>query len=374
MERLSEELLDYIVREVANPLPNRDDPCYDDLLSLSMVSRKFCRITEPYIYRSLVMAGDHEAELLQTMTNRPALLRYTEAIYLMHYHVVQREVLHFVLHLPNLQKLDLDTSSCRLSELIPIFRLPSLTALILSGVSLKQSDSRDKDDWKFTNNHISYLEISFSDSGTGWEACDELSSFAAVFRNLRCLHIHSDYDVPGSSLLNGPAFRCLVQVFKHAFQTTLRNFSFMYNDLNHGATYDGDVSVSDQIDTRAILRGSQLEHVLIDTMCLHPPRHTLTLRSLEFGPICLPKSLRTLYLRHLVASGNLNPAEKNLMHSDEAQCLLQLVTLAARKSRFPHLEKMTLAISLPAFFEEVASRVVRVQSRHVKVQLDLMFM
>jgi len=293
---------------------------------------------------------------------------------MMQYHDVPSEVLNFVLHLPNLQKLDLDITSCRLSGVIPILRLPSVTALILSGVSLGRSDSRDKDDWNFANENITYLEISFSDPEVAWEVCDEIWSFAAVLQNLRCLHIHSDYEAPRPFPLNAPAFRCLVQAFKHAFLTTLRDFSFMYNDLTHGALYEGDVAISDQFDARAILRRSQLEHLMIDTMCLHPARQTQTLRSLALGPSCLPASLRTLYARHLVASENLNPVEKNLMHSDEAQCLSQLVNLAARKSRFPHLEKMTLAISLPAFFEEVASRIVRVQSRQVKVQLDLMFM
>jgi hypothetical protein len=62
------------------------------------------------------------------------------------------------------------------------------------------------------------------------------------------------------------------------------------------------------------------------------------------------------------------------MHSDEAQCLSQLVNLASRRSRFPNLQKLTLAISLPPFFEEVASRVVKIQARKAKVQLELMFM
>ncbi|CAE7031733.1 hypothetical protein P3342_006681 [Pyrenophora teres f. teres] len=374
MEKLSEELLDHIVCEVMNPLPNRFNTCYDDLLSLSMVSRKFCRITEPYIYRSLIMFGDNEVELLQTMNSRPALSRYTTGIHIMYYYHLPREVLDFVLHLPNLQRLDIDIASCRLSKVIPILKLPSITVLILSDVSLKRNDSRDKYDWTFANDNITYLEISFSDPEIGWEACEEMRNFAAVFRKLQCLHINSVYEGPEATSLNGPAFRCLVQMFKHAFETTLRDFSFMYNDLDHGAMYEGDVAVSDQFDARAILRHSRLEHLMIDTMCLHTPRHTQALRSLTIGPSCFPASLHTLYVRHLVASGNLNPVEKNLMHSDEAQCLSQLVNLAARKSRFPHLERMTLAISLPAFFAEVASRVVRVQSRQAKIQLDLMFM
>ena len=248
MEKLSEELLDHIVCQVMNPLPSRNDTCYDDLLSLSMVSRKLCRITEPYIYRSLVIDGDNEAELLRTMNNRPALLRYPKAIYLMQYHDVPSEVLNFVLHLPNLQTLDLDITSCRLSDVIPILRLPSVTALTLSGVSLGRSDSQDKDDWNFVNENITYLEISFSDPEIAWEACDEIWSFAAVLRNLRCLHIHSDYEPPRPFPLNAPAFRCLVQAFQHAFQTTLRDFGFMYNDLTHGASYEGDVGISDQFD------------------------------------------------------------------------------------------------------------------------------
>ncbi|KAI2480450.1 hypothetical protein Ptr902_08631 [Pyrenophora tritici-repentis] len=374
MEKLPEELLDHIVCEVMNPLPNRYNTSYGYLLDLSMVSRKFRRITETYIYRSLIMFGDNEAELLQTMSSRPELSRHTRGIHIMAYYRLPSKVLDFVLHLPNLQRLDIDIVSCRLSKVIPILRLPSITVLILSDVSLQRSYSRDERDWTFVNDNITYLEISFSSSDIVWEDGEEMRSFAAVFRKLQCLHINSIYKGPDAASLNSPAFRCLVHMFKHAFETTLRDFSFMYNDLDHGDMYGGDVGVSARFDARAILRHSRLEHLMIDTICLDTPRHTQALRSLALGPSCLPASLHTLYVRHLVASGNLNPVEKNLMHSDEAQCLSQLVNLAARRLRFPHLERMTLAISLPAFFEEVASRVVRVQSRQAKVPLELMFM
>jgi hypothetical protein len=189
------------------------------------------------------------------------------------------------------------------------------------------------------------------------------------------LKIRRDLEPGYHAVLDGPAFQYLVYSFKHAFETTLRKFSFWYeHSENSGHLVEEDETLGGNLGARDILRESRLEKLKIDTICLQKPKQTTELRSLTLGPSCLPTSLRTLYMRHIVATGNLNPEEKNLMHSDEAQCLSQLVNLAARRLRFPHLRKLTLAIALPPIFEDVASRVVKIQARKVKVQLDLMFM
>jgi len=375
MERLSEELLDHVVSEVINPLPNRHTSDYDDLLNLSLVSRKFCRITEPYIYRSLIFSGDNGDDLLQTFQNRPDLLLYVRAVYAMRYDYLGNRIRNFILNVPNLQELDLNIVPGTLSEIIPVLKLQTLKTLRLSGVTAGEIPDEHFDDWEFKNNTLDTLDISFTDHTLQWGlGDDEIQVFAAVFLNLGRLKLHSNYEGSIRDVLDGTAFRHLIRAFKHSFETTLRELTFEYNHPNDGFIIEEDEAVSGHVDVRDIIKDSRLEKLRFDTICLHKPMQEAKLRSLALGPSCLPTSLRTLYLRHIVATGNLNPRERNLMHSDEAQCLSQLVNLGARRSRFPHLQNMTLAICLPPFFEDVASRVVKVQARKVKVQLDLMFM
>ncbi|KAI4617076.1 uncharacterized protein J4E87_008590 [Alternaria ethzedia] len=374
MERLSEELLDHVVSEVINPLPNRHTSNYDDLLNLSLVSRKFCRITEPYIYRSLIFSGDNGKGLLRTFQNRPDLLRYVRAVYAMQYDHIGKRIRNFIMDIPSLQELDLNIWPGTLSSIVPVLKLQTLKTLRLSGVAAGEIPDEHFDDWEFENNTLSTLDISFTDPKLQWELCDEIQAFAEVFLNLRCLRLHSNYEGSIRDVLDGTAFRYLIRAFKHSFETTLRELTFEYNHPNDGFIIEEDEAVSGHVDVRDIIKDSRLEKLRLDTICLHKPMQEAKLRSLALGPSCLPTSLRTLYLRHIVATGNLNPYERDLMHSDEAQCLSQLVNLGARRSRFPHLQNMTLAICLPPFFEDVASRVVKVQARKVKVQLDLMFM
>jgi hypothetical protein len=374
MERLSEELLDHVVSEVINPLPNRHTSQYDDLLNLSLVSRKFCRIAEPYIYHSLIISADNGNDLMRTMKNRPDLLRYVRAVYAMRYDYIGNRIRNFVMNIPNLQELDLNIGRYTLSDIIPVLKLQTLQTLRLSGVAAGEIPDEHFDNWEFENNTLRTLDLSFTEPTTHWGLCDEMQVFAAVFCNLKCLKMHSNYEPSIRDVLDGSVFRYLVHAFKQSFETTLRDFTFEYNHPNDGYIVEEDEPEGELLDARDILKESQIERLRIDTICLHKPRQEAKLRSLVLGPSCLPTSLRTLYLRHVVATGNLNPSERNLMHSDEAQCLSQLVNLAARKSRFPHLQNLTLAICLPPFFEDVASRVVKVQARKVKVQLDLMFM
>jgi hypothetical protein len=371
MESLAEELLDYIVSQVIDPFPSRYGIHYRNLLSLSMVSRQLRRITEPYIYRFLVMSGNLKYKLLRTIDDRPDLRQYATAICMMHHPDPARHIMDFVTRLPNLRSLDIDITSCKLIDLVSVLKLPSITTLYLSGVVARQIDDGRVDEWKFANDYITTLNISFMYAEDVWEDCDEIWGFAAVFRNLRCLQIHGAHSADRICTLNGPVYRCLVHAFRNAFRTTLRDFCFKYNDVLHGRGYGGNESISDAFDARAILQKSQLEHLKLETDCLRRARPTL--RSLEVGPSSLPSTLRTLYIRHEVDRTMLNPPEKNLMHSEEAQCLSQLVKLAARRSRFPLLQKMTLVIFLPSWFEEVASRVVKVQARRAKVHLDLIF-
>lgn len=373
MERLSEELLDHVVSEVINPLPNRHTSHYDDLLNLSLVSRQFCRIAEPYIYHSLIISGDNGNSLVRTMKKRPDLLRYVRAVYAMQYDYIGNRIRNFILDVPNLQELDLNIGRYTLSDIIPVLKLQTLHTLHLSGVAAAEIPDEHFDNWEFENNTLSTLDLSFTKPTTHWELCDEIPNFAAVFRNLRCLKMHSNYESSICDVLGGSVFRYLVHTFKQSFETTLRDFIFEYNHTNDGHIGEEDEPEGERFDARSILKESHLERLRIDTICLHKPRQETKLRSLVLGPSCLPTSLRTLYMRHVVATGNLNPRERNLMHSDEAQCLSQLVNLGARRSRFPHLQNLTLAICLPPFFEDVASRVVKVQARKVKVQLDLMF-
>jgi hypothetical protein len=374
MDRLSEELLDHVVSEVINLLPNRHRSNYDDLLSLSMVSHKFCRITEPYIYQSLVISGNNGKKLLQTIETRPELLRYVRAVFVMQCDYTGDRVRNLTMNMPNLQELDLNIGLCALSDMVPVLKLKTLKTLHLSGVAARELSESNVDDWGFDNNTLTSLDLSFVEPACEWEFCDEFQEFASVFRNLSCLNIHSNYEPMRLSVLDGPVFRYLVHAFRHAFETTLREFSFEYNHQHNGHFIEEEEVEVGSLGAGDVLKNSRLEKLKIDTICLHKSGQVAKLRSLALGSSYLPTSLHTLYLRHVVASGNLNPIERNLMHSDEAQCLSQLVNLAARRSRFPHLQNLALAICLPPFFEEVASRIVKVQARKVKVRLDLIFM
>jgi hypothetical protein len=283
------------------------------------------------------------------------------------------------MHIPNLQKLDLNIENCALSDIIPVLKLQTVTTLRLSDVSAGEITDWKIADWEFDNNTLTSLDLSFAGLTDHGAAGDEIRSFAAVFRNLKSLEMHSSFKPRAHHVLNSFAFQYLVYLFRHAFKTTLRKFSFWYTHNTHeGHLVEEDEalgeSIGESLGARDILKESRLEKLKIDTIYLQKPTQITKLRSLALGPSCLPTSLRTLYVRHIVATGNLNPEEKNLMHSDEAQCLSQLVNLAARRSRFPNLQKLTLAISLPPFFEAVASRVVKIQARKVKVHLDLIFM
>jgi hypothetical protein len=188
---------------------------------------------------------------------------------------------------------------------------------------------------------------------------------------LRSLKLHSTKESFHPRELGGPVFRCLVQWFKRSFETTLRTFDFRYNDPNHDRGYDGEEAISNTYDARSIIKQSRLEHLKVETDCLSRPGNTL--RSTDISVSCLPSTLRSLYIRHQVEDFRISDRERNMMYSDEAECLSQLVKLSARKSRFPHLQKITLAVFLPQFFEEVACRVVKVQARVAKAQLEPIF-
>ncbi|KAF1937464.1 hypothetical protein EJ02DRAFT_55531 [Clathrospora elynae] len=368
-----EELVEHIVSEVTRPLPSRHNVSYSDLLSLTMVSNIFRRITKPYLYRSLVISPAIQEQLLRTMRALPELSEHIQAIFLARYPEPMGQLMCFVWRLPNLRTLDIDFSSSELVDLAPVLKRLSITALRLSSVEALHGEEDRADEWAFTNNSIQTLDISFTQPHEVWEECYEFGRFAAVFRNLENLRIHSTGD-EWPCTLNAPVFRCLVHAFRNAFQSTLRDFSFQYNDYTHASTYDGDESLSDTFDARGLIKESHLEHLKVETNSLLRPMPSHTLRSLEIGISCLPSSLHTLYLRHEVDCGTLTPRENNLMYSEEAQCLSQLIKLTGRKSRFLGLQKVTLAVCLPVWFEEVAIRVIKVHARRAQVQLDVIFM
>jgi hypothetical protein len=371
MDSLPEELLDRIVSGITGPLPLKEDHDYGiryrDLLSLSRVSQKLCRITEPYIYRDLICSGreddGNEGDLLHTLERRPDLHRHIKAISLKDHHEIEPHFERLVWRLPNLRRLDISIpllnprrlgnpiSFSNLRDWILVLRMPSISTLRLKGVVATEVTNYRFDDWNFINNNITSLDISFT-----WNT---------VECHLKHLRISGVDDSAAGFVLDAHVFRCMVYAFKHAFETTLRDFDFRYNDVY----YDNDVA-SDAFDARTILKQSHLEHLKLDTesLCRREP----TLRSLVVGPSSLPSTLKTLYLRHAVDLEGLDQAARNLMHSDEAQCLSQLVELAARTSRFPNLQRLTLAIFVPTEFEEIASRVVKVHARKAKVQLDVM--
>lgn len=364
MDKLSEELLDQIVSESATSLPNTHQRDYNTLLCLSLVTHQLHRITEPHLYHSVVSKSYGNA-LLRTLESRLALGHYVNELRFLEDSNLTDGIKLFPL-LPNLRELEINMDAIPLTSLTTILKVVSIDKLRLNCVQASQCDDWDVHRWSYINENIKTLDISFVDPDGPWEECDDISRLATVLPNLSCLKIHNIEADGAWSSMNAPVFRCIVNAFRSAFQKRLLNFEFQYNDSNHASNHVGHEGVSDSFDVRGILLRSNIEHIKTETNCLlrtHPPHA----RSLAIAPICLPTTLRKLYLRHEVLRDRMASDRENLIYSEESQCLAQLLTALGKKGKFPVLQKVTLIIFLPAWYAEIASRIVRRYARQNSV-------
>jgi hypothetical protein len=378
MDRLSEELLDYIVAHVSSLSLVSQQPSYADLLNLSVVSHQLHRIVEPYLYRdirlnfSLKDPFRNQEKFFRTLHDRSKLGWHIRTIYAHPFpHPVMNRA-RWILELPRLHTLEADMGLLPLTTLEPVIKSLTIRTLRLRGVQIQSMASPYGDlAWDCKNETINTLDISLADSTalSLWGICGDLERLAGCLANVHCLRLHS-IDEEDTCRLHSPAFRALVRAFERPLRTTIRDFTFRYNDGDHGDMFDG----IDDFDARGVIRSSLLERLETETNCLlRTNSGAAMLRSLTIGPLCLPITLRKLYLRHAVYIERMAPQNQNLMHSEEAQCLSQLVTLLGRNTRCPGLQDITVAVFLPVWFQEIASRVIRKHARGSKVHIDFVF-
>ncbi|OAL57478.1 hypothetical protein IQ07DRAFT_36823 [Pyrenochaeta sp. DS3sAY3a] len=371
METLSEELLDQILSEVARSHLQFGRNDYGTLLSLSLVSRQIHRITEPHLYRSVVLQG-HESNILRTLERQRAFSHHVKEVSIQDDFdfIDAKDSFAFAVKLlpllPNLRELHINMDAIPISSLAKILELVSVETLRLTCVQAEQSDDWDTDQWSCTNVYIKTLDISFEDPVSRWEDCDDILKLAQALPNLSYLKVRNHNNDGAWSSMDASVFRCLVKAFCSTFQDTLLGLEFQYNDSNHTSDHVGIERMSDLFDACGILLRSSIEHIKTDTNCLlrnSPPRP----RSLAIAPLCLPATLRKLYLRHKVNLDGRASNKASLAYFEESQCLAQLLTSLGKRNKFPVLETVTLAIFLPEWFAGMASTIVRRYARQKPV-------
>lgn len=376
METLSEELLDQIISAVARSCLHFGRYDYSALLSLSLVSRQLHRITEPHLYRSVALQ-DHESNILRTLESQPAFSHHVKEVSIQdNFDFVDAKnsftvAVKLLPLLPNLRELHINMDAVPISSLAKILELVSVNTLRLTCVQAEQSDDWDTDQWFCTNVYIKTLDISFEDPFSPWEDCDDILKLAQVLPNLSYLKVRYHNNDGAWSSMDASVFRCLVKAFCSAFQDTLLGFEFQYIDSNHISDHVGNEGISDSFDACGILLRSSIEYIKTDTNCLFrnsPPRP----RSLAIAPLCLPATLRKLYLRHKVHHDVTGSNKASWAYFEESQCLAQLLTSLGKRDKFPVLQTVTLAIFLPEWFAGMASTIVRRYARQNHV-MSLIF-
>lgn len=367
MQKLSEELLDIIIANTPRPLLNHWTSGYANLLSLSLVSRIFHRITEPYLYQAVylpdvVVPGENGVSTFQNTIAQARLCRYVRTVHLLHDDNTKNATVEWLSKFPNLQTLEINMRNSPLVALVPFLRVRSFTKLCLLAVQFQENED-DGDNWEVENSTITSLSISLVEPADPWEDCTDIDWLARVFTNVQRLDVQSTDELVNWCPLNGPVFRCLAHAFQASFQTTLREFTYRYNDPSHGETHYGHEEISNNYDARAIMKQSQLEHLVTEVNCLFRPL-PLHHRCYMLPGFSLPISLRTLYLRYHIPYDRVARDRENMIYSEEAQLLAQTVKMLRQQHQLPNMVMVTLAVFLPTVFERVASMVVRRHGRH----------
>lgn len=410
MEQLSEELIDIIVSHVSGPLSRLG---YADYLSLSLVSRQMRRITERHLYHHLIVwtqefDSDTRRPFSDALSANPRVRVHLRTIDLVLLYFWDTDIPQWVSQFPNLREIGINMLHIPLPVIVPLLQIQNLTSLRLSTLqflameydeasededALENDDVLENDDApedantlehdgvledddesvpNFTNNSIKILSLSLIEPRDLWELCTDIRQLAQGLTGLQRLHIHSTLEGEEICNLNGPVFRNIVFAFRDAFLSSLHEFTFRYNDPNHGRYHYGNTAISNTYDARGIIQRSQLRRLITESNCLLRT-DAGPLRSLTISPLCLPPTLRLLYLRHEVST-EMQRERDNLIYSEEAQCLERLVTILGKRSqRCPLLDNVTLAIFLPYWFEEIAARVVRRHARQAQAQIKIVF-
>ncbi|KAL6704436.1 hypothetical protein ACN47E_008180 [Coniothyrium glycines] len=377
MEKLPEELLEQIVVNVGTLSQFGRRFYYRDFYNLSLVSHQCHRIVKPYLYQKIPIwfsddtSGWNHVHLARTFCLQPQLKSHVTSVISSGFSASISEQASWILELSRLKVVEVDLQHAPMQSLLPLLRIPSVTRLHIKNLVIDtQSTDQVMLPWDVTNYSITTLKISIFDlkNLSRRRDCGELEMLGRALKSMQVLQL----DHVGDSGQNeGPTimtFRVLVNTFRQAFATTLREFTFKQDVGNPFLEHA-------MIDARSIIKSSQLTRLQVDTNCLL--RSTLVLagnlRSLLLGPLCFPTTARKIYLRHRILVERMSPLDQNMMHSEEAQCLSHLITLLVRLPKNSDLEEVTIAVFLTDWFEDVASRVVRKHARPSKRPIKFIF-
>lgn len=383
MNSLPEELLALIVSELAASTLHRID-----LLHLYLVSRQFYRITEPFLYKSIqidfILNPSKSAQLIRNLTTKAQLQQHVQRIRFASFPPMR---LTWVSDLRQLQTIEVDIIageapdgelfSAPLHGVMKFLGFRSVKTLRLEHLYICSRTTvlpPMNAPPTMSNDSITRLELVLSGTmdftSMGLEVHQGITEFAKSLVSLRDLQIGNDQSYQIVDRLPGSVFRELVRCFQHSFLDTLRSFEFLSNENGFGRNY---VDWLDGFDARDTIRKSKLLRLKTETD--HLLRSGAVLRSLAITTNCLPKTLRSLYLSHALDTRTMSPSDQNIMHSEEAQCLSRWIdSLGRSKRQCPDLQSITFVLFLPAWFEGIASRVVRTHARLSKVQIKFIFM
>ncbi|KAH7347051.1 hypothetical protein BKA66DRAFT_311236 [Pyrenochaeta sp. MPI-SDFR-AT-0127] len=361
MDSLSEEILDHVVSLLKRMVGVRDQPDHQALLSMSLVSHRLHRITEPHLYHTLKLQPSNQFQLLRTAHARPTLLSHTQNLQLMG-EPDQALSIDILPELRNFHVLDINVESFRGRTWIPFLHLASITKLFLRNITPSRMNGEDEIEWCFTNHSIKALCISFAEPNDDpWEDCDDIPKLTGCFPNLEYLEIFGSDNGGHKCELDGFVFRYLVYAFSSAFQTNLRGFEFWYHCEGILSAYVGmDEVISVVFDANNTLHRSKLRKLRLDTNCLLP--YSTSDRSGTLTLSILPLSLHKVYLRHVVYNNN-NLTEAGMIEDiysgEETRCLVHLFEELAWLSKLPQLTEVMLALFVPEDYICVAIEVCR---------------
>lgn len=337
MESLSEEILDHIVSRLGYGSNQSQEPDYGPLLSLSLVSQRWRRITEPHLYR-IVKVLPHNQSLLQAMLQtHKSLFGYTHRIELVGGQENYSWVSKFSSALPNLEALVINVDTFEDWTWVAYLRTPRITTVYLRNVTPRRIDEDDKTDWDFTNSSVLGLHITFVEpEDDPWEDCDDISKLADIFSALQRLEVSESGASMETNQFDGSVYRNIVYSFRTAFETSLTEFGFWYHGENVLGQYlDMDEVISAVFGAQETLHQSRLKILRLDSNCLLPFSTVNRSGTLTFQH--LPRTLRKVYLRHVVYP-------KATDSSEEIQCLFRLFENLSVLQQYPEIEEITIAL------------------------------
>lgn len=337
MESLSEEILDQIVSRLRYDNNQGQASYYGSLLSLSLVSQRLRRITEPHLYRTVKVSPHNQSLLQGTLQTRQSLFGYTHRIELDGGQGDHSWFSTFSSVLPNLRVLDINVETFKGWTWVAYLRSPHVTTVHLRNLTPRRIDEDDETDWDFTNSSIRKLYITFLEpEDDPWEDCDDTSKLANIFSALQHLQVSESSASTETNQFDGSVYRNIVYSFRNAFNTSLIGFEFWYHGESVLSQYlEMDEVISAVFGTQGTLHQSQLKTLRVDTNCLLPFSTANRSGTLTFQH--LPMTLRKVYLRHIVYPEAADSLE-------ETKCLLRLFENLSSMQQYPDIEHVSLAL------------------------------